>query len=56
MKILVIEDDTDIASNIGQYFEGKGHELDFAYSGNLGLKLATESVYRVNNSLTRRTL
>jgi len=43
MKILVIEDDADIASNIGQYFESMGHELDFAYSGNLGLKLATES-------------
>jgi DNA-binding response OmpR family regulator len=30
MKILVIEDDADIASNIGQYFEDKGHQLDFA--------------------------
>lgn len=40
MKILVIEDDADIASNIGQYFEHKGHQLDFAYSGPLGLKLA----------------
>jgi len=41
MKILVIEDDADIASNIGQYFEDKGHQLDFAYSGNHGLELAT---------------
>jgi DNA-binding response OmpR family regulator len=40
MKILVIEDDADIASNIGQYFEDKGHELDFAYSGIQGLALA----------------
>jgi DNA-binding response OmpR family regulator len=40
MKILVIEDDADIASNIGQYFEDKGHQLDFAYSGNHGLELA----------------
>jgi len=40
MKILVIEDDADIASNIGQYFEDKGHKLDFAYSGNQGLELA----------------
>ena len=29
IKILVIEDDADIASNIGQYFEDKGHQLDF---------------------------
>ena len=43
MRILVIEDDADIASNIGQYFESKGHQLDFAYSGNLGLELATGS-------------
>ena len=41
MKILVIEDDADIASNIGQYFEDKGHQLDFAYNGNHGLNLAT---------------
>lgn len=40
MKILVIEDDADIASNIGQFFEDKGHQLDFAYSGNHGLELA----------------
>jgi len=40
MNILVIEDDADIASNIGQYFEDKGHQLDFAYSGSQGLALA----------------
>ena len=40
MKILVIEDDADIASNIGQYFEDRGHLLDFAYSGHQGLELA----------------
>ena len=40
MKILVIEDDADIASNIGQYFEERGHRLDFAYSGTQGLELA----------------
>jgi DNA-binding response OmpR family regulator len=40
MKILVIEDDADIASNIGQYFEDRGHRLDFAYSGSHGLEIA----------------
>jgi len=40
MKILVIEDDADIASNIGQYFEGKGHQLDFAFNGGHGLAMA----------------
>ena len=42
MNILVIEDDADIASNIGQYLEDKGHQLDFAYSGTQGLSLALE--------------
>jgi DNA-binding response OmpR family regulator len=42
MNILVIEDDADIASNIGQYLEDKGHQLDFAYSGTQGLALALE--------------
>lgn len=45
MKILVIEDDADIASNIGLYFEQKGHQLDFAYNGNMGLKLALEHTF-----------
>jgi DNA-binding response OmpR family regulator len=40
MKILLIEDDADIASNIGQFFEDSGHQLDFAYNGNHGLNLA----------------
>ena len=43
MKILLIEDDADIASNIGQFFEDKGHELDYAFSGTQGLQLATGS-------------
>jgi DNA-binding response OmpR family regulator len=42
MNILLIEDDADISSNIGQYFEDKGHRLDFAYSGTQGLALAIE--------------
>lgn len=40
MKILLIEDDPDIASNVGQFFEAKGHSIDFAYDGNTGLELA----------------
>ncbi len=45
MNILVIEDDADIASNIGQYLEDKGHQLDFAYSGTQGLALALERCF-----------
>jgi len=40
MKILLIEDDADIVSNIGQYFEDKGYQLNFAYNGAHGLAMA----------------
>lgn len=40
MRILVIEDHRDIAENIGDYLEPKGHALDFAYDGITGLHLA----------------
>ena len=33
MKILVIEDHRDIAENIGDYFEPRGHVLDYAGDG-----------------------
>jgi DNA-binding response OmpR family regulator len=45
MNILIVEDDADIASNIGLYFEQKGHRLDYAYNGNMGLKLALENSF-----------
>jgi DNA-binding response OmpR family regulator len=47
MKILVIEDDIDIASNVGLYFEQLGHQLDFAYNGILGLELALDGNFDV---------
>ena len=40
MKILVIEDNTDIAANIVDYFEDKGHILDYAADGITGLHFA----------------
>jgi len=40
MKILIIEDNADISTNIGLYFENKGHFVDFAYNGLHGLNLA----------------
>lgn len=41
MRILVIEDNSDIAANLGDYLEGCGHTLDFAADGVTGLHLAT---------------
>ncbi|MEP6941053.1 MAG: response regulator, partial [Rudaea sp.] len=40
MRILVIEDNSDIAANIGDYLEEKGHTVDFAGDGVTGLHLA----------------
>ena len=44
MKVLVVEDNKDIAENIADYLEPLGYVLDFAADGVLGLHLAvTES-------------
>ncbi|MBW2515465.1 MAG: response regulator transcription factor [Deltaproteobacteria bacterium] len=40
MRILVVEDNADIAENIGDYLEQQGHILDFAMDGIGGLHLA----------------
>jgi DNA-binding response OmpR family regulator len=40
MRILVIEDNSDIAANIGDYLAENGHIVDFAGDGVTGLHLA----------------
>jgi DNA-binding response OmpR family regulator len=40
MRILVIEDNRDIAANIGDYLEDRGHTVDYAADGVTGLHLA----------------
>lgn len=40
MKVLIIEDNKDIAENIADYLEPSGHSLDFAADGVTGLHLA----------------
>ncbi|MDX2300485.1 MAG: response regulator transcription factor [Xanthomonadaceae bacterium] len=40
MRILVIEDNRDIAANLGDYLEERGHTVDFAADGVSGLHLA----------------
>lgn len=47
MKVLVIEDNRDIAANIADYLEPKGHVLDFAVNGQHGLQLAVNEHYDV---------
>ncbi len=40
LRILVIEDSIDLAENIGDYFQRKGHKVDFAMDGLSGLHLS----------------
>jgi DNA-binding response OmpR family regulator len=41
MKVLIIEDDTAIATNLYDYLESAGYEPDIASDGVMGLRLAT---------------
>lgn len=45
LHILLIEDEANIAKNIAEYMELKGHVLDFAVRGDQGLYLALEAYY-----------
>lgn len=47
MRVLVIEDHRDIAENIGDYLEPRGHVLDYAGDGITGLHLALTNDYDV---------
>ena len=47
MKILLVEDNKDIAENIADYFEPLGHTLDFALDGLVGLHLAQSHPFDV---------
>ncbi|WND01770.1 response regulator transcription factor [Temperatibacter marinus] len=47
LHILVVEDEENIALNIADYFEPKGHVLDFAINGEQGLEMALAHPYDV---------
>lgn len=47
MNILLIEDNRDLALNMFDYFEGKGHDMDLAEDGISGLHLAASNQYDV---------
>jgi DNA-binding response OmpR family regulator len=40
MRILVVEDDLDIAGNVGDFLAARGHQVDLAYDGISGMHLA----------------
>jgi DNA-binding response OmpR family regulator len=44
-RILVVEDTTTIAEMLGEFLEGQGYAVDFAFDGTHGLQLATANPY-----------
>ena len=42
MRILIIEDNPDIAANLGDFLEDRGHTVDYAGDGVSGLRFAVE--------------
>ena len=47
MKLLLIEDHIEISKVIFEYFEMKGHTLDYADNGEAGFRLAEKHIYDV---------
>ena len=47
MRVLIIEDNPDIAENLAGYLEPRGYSLDFAANGYAGLALAAQNDYDV---------
>ncbi len=45
MRVLLVEDDTDVAGNVADFLEPRGLELDFAYDGQSAIRLLEEHVY-----------
>ncbi|MBF0379069.1 MAG: response regulator transcription factor [Desulfamplus sp.] len=47
LRILIIEDNEDLAANIGDYLEDSGHIVDYAVNGVAGLHLALTQLFDV---------
>lgn len=45
MRVLIIEDNPDIAANLGDFLDDRGHTVDFAGDGTNGLNLALKNEY-----------
>ena len=45
MRILLVEDNTDLAASLVDYLEMKGHSCDLAFNGEAGLNAATSNTY-----------
>ena len=47
MKILLVDDNRDLAASLADFLEEKGYEMDFAFSGASALELVINDVYDV---------
>ena len=47
MLVLIVEDNSELATNISTYLESKKHIVDFAENGLTGLHLAVTNSYNV---------
>lgn len=47
MRILLVEDNRDLAANVGEFLESRGHVVDYAADGLTGLHLAATHRYDV---------
>jgi len=47
MRVLIVEDNSDLAANIGDYLEMAGHTVDFAEDGRHGLALAERDSFDI---------
>ncbi len=47
MNVLLVEDDRDLASNVGEFLEALGHQVDYASDGLQARALCTDNRYEV---------
>lgn len=47
LRILLVEDNTTIAAQVGEFLSGHGWDVDFAYTATQGLRLAVDTIYDV---------
>ena len=45
MNLLIVEDQTDLAANLWDYFSRRGHVVDHAADGQTGLRMAMSGGY-----------
>ena len=45
MNVLLVEDDRDLAQNVGEFLESSGHQVDYANDGLLARRLCSEHRY-----------